>query len=93
MKNAEKHGLVFNSSKCDIGVPKITFFGNDYGADGIHPSPEKIQDLRASQEPACKDDLQRFLGFIQFLAPFIPKLADKAAPLRDLLKEDTPWCW
>ncbi len=30
---------------------------------------------------------------IQFLAKFFPNLSDKAQPLRNLLKKDTPWQW
>lgn len=93
LKTAERYGLVFNSKKCQIALEKVSFFGHEYGIDGIHPSPEKVRDLKASPTPTSKDDLQRFLGFIQFLSPFIPNLSDKAAPLRDLLKHDTPWCW
>ena len=92
-QTAEKYGLVFNSAKCQISMKQVSFFGNDYSSKGISPSPEKVRDLQNCAEPTCAADLQRFLGFIQFLAPFIQNLSDKAAPLRDLLKEETPWCW
>ena len=93
LQTAQTHGLVFNSNKCEIGVTKVKFFGNVYSQSGISPDPDKVRDLRNCQTPASKNDLQRFLGFIQFLAPFIPNLSEKAAPLRDLLKEDAPWTW
>ena len=38
--------------------------------------------------PQDKEDLQRFLGVINFISPYIPNCADKAAPLRDLLKKE-----
>ena len=34
-----------------------------------------------------------FLGFIQFLAPFILNLSEKSSVLRNLLKEDVPFMW
>ncbi len=38
MKIASQHGLVFNPDKCDIKVPRISFFGNVYDAEGVHPT-------------------------------------------------------
>ena len=83
---------MFNSKKCKISVEKVSFFGNDYSAKGIRPSPNKVQDLQNSAEPESKADIQRFWGFNQLLSPFVPNLSEKAAPLRDLLKEETPLC-
>jgi len=93
METAAKNGLVLNSSKCTIKTPSITFFGMTYDADGVHPDPEKICDLQDMPIPTCKKELQTFLGFIQYLSPFIPNLAEKSSILRDLLKQDVPFIW
>ena len=42
---------------------------------------------------STKKELQMFLGFIQFLAPFILNLSEKSSVLRNLLKEDVPFMW
>ena len=44
-------------------------------------------------EPTSKDEVQRFMGMLNYLAPYIPKLAESAYHLRDLLKKDVPWTW
>ena len=44
-------------------------------------------------EPITKQELQRFIGMIQYLAKFIPDLSKKAAPLRSLLKKNAAWQW
>ena len=36
---------------------------------------------------------RQFLGIIQFMAPFISKLADQTAPVRALTKKDVPFEW
>ena len=46
MKVATAYGLVFNSSKCKINVGCIKFFGMIFDANGAHPDPEKVQDLK-----------------------------------------------
>ena len=52
-----------------------------------------MADLHNMATPSSKKELQTFLEFIQFLAPFIPSLSEKSSVLRDLLKEDVPFMW
>ena len=40
MEIARKHGLVFNSEKCEIKVPQIKLFGMIYDKDDVHPNPK-----------------------------------------------------
>ena len=48
------------------------------------------QDLR---HPQSRTELQSFLGFVNFLAPFIRCLATTAEPLRDLIRGQKRFCW
>ena len=43
--------------------------------------------------PQDKDDLQWFIGLINYLATYIMHFADRVAPLRELLKKDVPFLW
>ena len=40
-----------------------------------------------------KDDLRRFLGLVAYVAKFLENKAQLTAQLRELLKDDVPWCW
>ena len=51
MKTAQRHGLVFNDAKCDIKLTMIRFFGLVLDADGVHPIPERIEDIRHMKKP------------------------------------------
>ncbi|KAI8490470.1 hypothetical protein Bbelb_317380 [Branchiostoma belcheri] len=44
-------------------------------------------------EPQDKKELRSFLGLIQYMGAFIPKLADCTANIRELLKEDVEYKW
>ena len=55
--------------------------------EGVKPDKEKVQTILMMPEPSTKQELQRFIGMIQYLAKFIPDLSEKAAPLRSLLKK------
>ena len=93
MQVAEENGLVFNSKKCLIKQKQINFFGTIYADNGIHPDPKKVDDLRNMPTPRNKKELQEFLGFITYMAPFIPNLSSQSACLRDLLKNDVSFIW
>ncbi|XP_014663369.1 PREDICTED: uncharacterized protein K02A2.6-like [Priapulus caudatus] len=92
-ETAAKEGLVFNSSKCVVKAKSINFFGTIYSEVGISPDPCKVEDIHAIPTPQDKEDLQRFLGMMNFLSPYIPKYADQVAILRDLLKKGVPYLW
>ena len=38
-------GLVLNSKKLELKCPRVSFFGAEYSADGMHPCPKKIQGI------------------------------------------------
>eukprot|EP00057_Strongylocentrotus_purpuratus_P029010 XP_011683484.1 PREDICTED: uncharacterized protein K02A2.6-like [Strongylocentrotus purpuratus] len=90
---AQKEGLVFNSTKCVIKARSINFFGSLYTDKGIQPDPSKLEDVREMPTPQNKDDLQRVLGMMTYLSPYISNYAEKSAILRDLLKKDVPFTW
>ena len=82
-----------NSAKCVIKASEISFFGRKYTSNGLFPDPKKVEDIIQIPIPADKQDLQRFLGMVNFIAPHLPQLSQLTSPLRDLLKELTPWTW
>jgi len=93
MNTAKEEGLVFNSDKCIIKAEGIDFFGSLYTKDGVRPDLRKVEDIKQMPTPQDKEDLQRFLGMMTYLSPYIPKYSDKAAILRDLTKSDVPFVW
>ena len=40
-----------------------------------------------------KKEIKRFLGLINYLAKFLPKLPEVTSPLRELLQKDVHWHW
>ena len=57
------------------------------------PDPAKIEDIQNMPSPVSKDDLQRFLGMMNYLSQYIPNFASKAHTLRSLLKSESTWTW
>ena len=93
MERARQINLVFNPTQCHIKQTEIPFFGNVYTATGIKPDPKKVQAISDLKEPNSTAELQSFLGFITYLAPYIPNLSAHTSPLRTLLQKDSDFQW
>ena len=85
---AQKEGLIFNSKKCAIKQESVTFFGGVFSAEGYSPDLEKIQGISKMTPPQMKQELQSFLGAVNYLQTFIPHLSSNTQPLWALLKKN-----
>ena len=84
-----EHGLVFNSKKCAIKTPQISFFGNIYDEKGVHPDPKKVEDIKMLTTPGSATQLQEFLGIITYMGSFVPNPSQNT----ELLKKDAEFQW
>ena len=48
---AQIEGLVLNSKKLELKCPRVSFFGAEYSADGMHPCLKKIQGITEMTPP------------------------------------------
>ena len=53
----------------------------------------KTAALKKMPKPTDKKAVQRFLGFVNYLARYTPKLSDVCKPLRVLTEDKVPWIW
>ena len=90
---AQKEGLVFNSKKCAIKQESMTFFGGGFSAEGYSPDPEKIQGISEMTPPQMKQELQSFLGAVNYLQTFVPHLSSNTELLQALLKKENCFAW
>ena len=90
MKTAAKQGLIFNSNKCHISQPQITFYRIIFSAQGMKHDPIKIQALQDIPTPQNQEQLQSFLGLVNYLQPFLPDIATKTTFLWEHVSQ---WDW
>ena len=90
---AQKEGLVFNSKKCAIKQESMMFFGGVFSAEGYSPDLEKIQGISEMTPPQMKQELQSFLGAVNYLQMFVPHLSSNTEPLWALLKKENCFAW
>ncbi|GJP37734.1 hypothetical protein CLOM_g22155 [Closterium sp. NIES-68] len=80
-------------SKSDFALEKVQILGHIVSAQGVHVDPEKIEAVRMWKTPKNVKELQQFLGFANYYNRFVPQYAKIAAPLTNLLKNNTPYKW
>ena len=90
---AQKEGLIFNSKKCAIKQESVTFFGRVFSAEGYSPDLEKIQGISKMTPSQMKQELQLFLGAVNYLQTFVPHLSSNTEPLWALLKKENCFSW
>ena len=93
MQVTREHGLVFNGEKCAVKQPPIKFFGWIYDKEGAYPDPSKVAAIHNMPAPETPSQLQKFLGMVTYLSPFVPPLSSFTAPLSGLLKKDAEFTW
>ena len=60
---------------------------------GCTPSNTKVKAITEMPNPMNLKDLQTFLGMVQYLSKFSPRIAEIAEPLMDLMKKYAPYAW
>ena len=85
--------MVLNSKKLELRRERVTFFGAEYSAQGMHPDPKKVQGITEMTAPTDKQQLQSFLGMVNYMGTFIPNLSHHTEPLRAMLKKDNVFHW
>ena len=90
---AQKEGLIFNSKKCAIKQESIMFLGGVFSAEGYSPDPEKIQGISEMTPPQMKQELQSFLGAVNYLQTFVPHLSSNTEALWALIKKENCFAW
>lgn len=90
--------LTINVAKCKFGEEKVNFLGYEVSAQGTKPLPNKVKAIADFPQPRYIQELQRFLGMVNFYRHFIPNAAANQAILQQFLakpkkkdKSAIPW--
>ena len=86
-------GLTLNPSKAVIGGSCISFLGHELTGEGVKADHSKVEAVKKMTVPEDKEGIQRFLGFVNYLAKFIPNLSEHSRPLRDACKGRGAFYW
>ena len=86
-------GLTLNPEKCVFRMPQLTFMGYLLSKKDIGPTESQFEAVVRAKEPTNAEEMQSFLGSMNFSAQFIPDLASIVEPFRELTRKDVPFKW
>ena len=92
LNRATTYNLKLNFDKVSLRKQQVQYVGHIISAEGLKPDPKKVRAMKDMPPPEAKY-VRRFLGSIQYLAKFLPMLAEVEAPLRELTRKDVLFHW
>ena len=74
-------------------MKECKFFGQLFIPEGMSIDQKKGGAIRQRDVPQSKKELERFHGMINYLKWYSSRLKQVAELLKELLRNDTLWCW
>ena len=82
METAKKNNIKLNFNKIQYKQKEVEFFNETYTTQGSKPTDAKVKAITEMPKPTTLKDLQTFLGMVQYLSKFSPRIAEVAELLR-----------
>jgi transposase InsO family protein len=92
LKACADNNITLKKSKFEIGT-SVTFSGFIVSADGIQPTPERIECIQKFPTPSTRTELKSFLGIARYIGHMVPDLAMAEGDMRHLDKNKTAFVW
>ncbi|KAJ1136943.1 hypothetical protein NDU88_003356 [Pleurodeles waltl] len=93
LRALHKAGMTLKKEKCQFGVSSVEYLGHKISEEGVKPKNDLVKGVKEALAPSNKQELSSFLGLAEYMAKFVRNFAIITAPLRTLLKKDTPFQW
>jgi hypothetical protein len=88
-----KHEFYLKQERCELFADKVECLGHMIDEKGLHVDGDKMAKIREWNRPHNFNDVQRFLGLVQYLAHFLPDITAYTGPLASMMMNGTPFYW
>ncbi|KAK3751920.1 hypothetical protein QZH41_007937 [Actinostola sp. cb2023] len=89
----KEKGMKLNKKNLKLKCKEITYLGHLITQNGLNPDPEKIEAVKKMPKPTNVKGVQQFCGFVNYLAKFLPRLAETMGSIQQLTRRDVDWQW
>jgi hypothetical protein len=86
-------GFALSEAKCQYSQPSVVFLGHLISGTAIRPDPSKVAALQAMRPPTNISEHRGLMGFINFLAQYVPHFSAVTEPLRRLQSTKSHFRW
>lgn len=88
LERLKSYDVLLNNSKCIYKVKRINFLGHTLTDEGVKPLKAHVDSIQNFRAPKTVEEIQSFLGTINFVGKWIPNLATLTEPIRMLLRKN-----
>jgi hypothetical protein len=93
MRRLRKNNIKLNGSKCRLFQKQVRFLSNIISAEGIRPHGDYIDKCLRIPRPKTPAEARSAIGYLQWIASHVPRLAHTLAPITDLLSKKSVYKW
>nr|XP_040583544.1 uncharacterized protein LOC121132217 [Lepeophtheirus salmonis] len=85
LRRYRENKITLNPSKFVFVQPKLKYCGYIFSKKSIEVDPSKLDSTKDFVEPSSRKKLRSFLGLVNHLGQFSPRISEVVGPLRELL--------
>ena len=88
-----KFGFYLEVDKCDLYTERMDCLGHIIDDHGIHANVDKMSRIRNWRMPWNLNEIQQFMGLIEYLAQFMLDISAYTTPLTGIQRNGHPFQW
>jgi len=85
--------LYLKWKKCQLYAKEIECLGHMIDDNGIHMDTDKMDKIRNWKTPRNYNEVQRFVGMVNYISNFLPNVTTYTGPLMSMTKNRAPFFW
>ncbi|KIK14683.1 hypothetical protein PISMIDRAFT_17126 [Pisolithus microcarpus 441] len=88
-----KADFYLERDKVDLFAEKLDCLGHIIDDRGVHVDEDKMAHICNWRKPMNLNEVQRFVGLVEYLAPFLPDVSTYMTPLTGIQRNSHPFLW
>lgn len=93
LERFNEYGVRVNMEKCKFFKTEIVYLGHVISDGNLKPNEKKTEALLNAPKPKNVNELQSFLGLLNYYSKFIPNLSSELHPFYKLLQRNVGFEW
>jgi len=85
--------LFLKWTKCDLYADNVDCLGHVIDDQGVHPDSDKLSRIRDWRVPRNYNDIQKFVGLVNYVGNFLPNISAYTGPLLAMTMNGAPFHW
>ena len=93
LSTLRRAGVKLKRDKCVFMQKSIKYLGHVLDASGLHLNPDKVEAILKAPQPYNREQLESFLGMVQYYGRHVPELSTRSGPLNKLQRKEVVFKW